>query len=95
MRIAIDRTRLQAIIVGVPLVLCIAAGSYYYFFIRPRTGVTHEAFLVPDTAVRAVLKPVLVQEMSCARGTSRSSGRAQVLRCSSSPSNGMDPQDAL
>lgn len=62
MRIAIDRTRLQAIIIGVPLVLCIAAGSYYYFFIRPRTGVTHEAFLVPDTAVRAVLKPVLVQD---------------------------------
>lgn len=62
MRIVIDKTRLQALIVGVPLILCIAAASYYYFFLRPRTGVTHEAFLVPDTAVRAVLKPVLVQD---------------------------------
>lgn len=62
MRIVIDKTRLQALIIGVPLALCIAAGSYYYFFLRPRTGVTHEAFLVPDTAVRAVMKPVLVQD---------------------------------
>lgn len=62
MRIAIDRTRLQAAAIGIPLVLVMAVGAYYYFFLRPRYGVTHEAFLVPDTAARAVLKPVLVQE---------------------------------
>lgn len=61
MGIALNKTRLQLVIVVIPLVLILAGGSYYYFFIRPRQGVSHERFLVPDTAVRAVVKPVLVQ----------------------------------
>ncbi len=61
MRIVLDKTRLQILLIAVPLALVLAAGTYYYFFIRPRQGISHEAFLVQDTAVRLVIKPALVQ----------------------------------
>lgn len=62
MGITLDRTKLQIVLVGVPLAFLLAGGSYYYFFVLPRHGVSHEDLLLPDTAVRAVVKPVLVQE---------------------------------
>ncbi|HDP34268.1 MAG TPA: hypothetical protein ENN29_04060 [Candidatus Hydrogenedentes bacterium] len=34
---------------------------YYFFFVRPTYGVFHESLMENDTAVRVVLKPVLVQ----------------------------------
>lgn len=61
MKISLDKTRLQAIAVAVPLVILVAGGAYYWFFVRPVYGVFHESMLAPDTAVRVVLKPVLVQ----------------------------------
>lgn len=61
MKITLDRTRIQAALLVVPLVLALGAGLYYYFFVRPTYGVFHEPWMVQDTAVRAVLKPVLVQ----------------------------------
>lgn len=61
MKIVLDKTRVQAAIVAVPVLIVAAIGLYYYFFIRPTYGIFHEAFLARDTAVRAVFKPVLVQ----------------------------------
>ncbi len=61
MRIALDKTRLQAIAIAIPLVIIVAGGLYYFFFIRPTYGVFHEPLMAQDTAVRVVLKPVLVQ----------------------------------
>lgn len=61
MRIVLDRTRIQIILVAVPLALLLAAGAYWYFYMRPLRGISHESFLVQDTAVRAVVKPALVQ----------------------------------
>lgn len=61
MRIVLDKTRLQILMIAVPLALVIAAGAYYYFYVWPRQGLSHEPFLVPDTAVRVVIKPPQVQ----------------------------------
>lgn len=61
MRITLDKARLQALAIAVPLVIVVAAGLYYYFFVRPTYGVFHEPLMAQDTAVRVVLKPVLVQ----------------------------------
>jgi len=61
MKISLDKTRLQAIAVAVPLVILVAVGAYYWFFVRPTYGVFHEPLMAQDTAVRVVLKPVLVQ----------------------------------
>ncbi len=61
MRIVLDKTRIQAVVIAVPIAVVVAVGLYYYFFIRPTYGVFHEPYLAQDTAVRTVLKPVLVQ----------------------------------
>ncbi len=61
MRLVIDKTRLQATLVAIPILVVAAAGLYYYFFVLPTYGVFHEEWLARDTAVRAVVKPVLVQ----------------------------------
>jgi hypothetical protein len=61
MRITLDKTRLQALVIAVPLVIVVAAGLYYFYFVRPTYGVFHEPLMAQDTAVRVVLKPVLVQ----------------------------------
>ena len=61
MRIALDRTRIQALLITIPLILVLGAGGYYWFFVRPMYGVSHEPYMAGDTAVRAVAKPVLVQ----------------------------------
>ena len=61
MKIGLDKTRIQALLIAVPVVILVAAGLYYFFFIRPTYGVFHEPWLAQDTAVRVVLKPVLVQ----------------------------------
>ena len=61
MKISLNKTRLQAIAIAIPLVILVAGGLYYFYFVRPVYGVFHESLLVPDTAVRVVLKPVLVQ----------------------------------
>lgn len=44
------------------LCLCFSGGAYYYFFVYPQYGIHHEELLAPDTALRVVFKPVLVQK---------------------------------
>lgn len=61
MRIELDKTRIQAIVIAIPLVIAIAAGMYYIFLVRPTYGVFHEPLMAQDTAVRVILKPVLIQ----------------------------------
>jgi len=61
MRIVLDKTRLQVLMVAVPLAIIIASGAYYYFYIRPKQGISHQSFLAQDTAVRVVIKPPRVQ----------------------------------
>ncbi len=61
MKVVLDKTRIQAVLIAVPIVLVIGVGLYYFFFIRPTYGVFHEPLMAQDTAVRLVTKPVLVQ----------------------------------
>lgn len=44
------------------LMICIGGSAYYYFFVHPRYGIHHEELMAPDTALRVVFKPVLVQK---------------------------------
>lgn len=62
MHIRFEKQTALLLLVIFSVFLCLGGGAYYYFFIAPRYGIYHEDLLAPDTALRVVFKPVLVQK---------------------------------